>query len=70
MEVARRAGLPDLAASKVHVGFPGGAFPAVKVPALVAGADSIDDLDVLRHSRHGPVVHRGACPVDVRHVPA
>ena len=53
MELARRAGLPDLVASKVKVGVPGGVFPAVKVPALIAGmiagADSIDDLELLRH---------------------
>ncbi len=53
MELAGRAGLPDLVAGKVKLGVPGGVFPGVKVPALVAGmiagADSIDDLELLRH---------------------
>ena len=55
--LARRCGLHQLVAAKVKVGAEGGAFPAVKVPALVAGmvagADSIDDMDLLRHGGMG-----------------
>jgi len=53
MELAEKAGLHQLAATTVTVGGSAGANPGVKVPALVAGmiagADSIDDVDVLRH---------------------
>jgi hypothetical protein len=57
MCVAERAGLSDLVADKVKItGEPvpsTGANPAGKVTSIVAGvaagADSIDDLDVLRH---------------------
>jgi len=53
MAVAERAGLADLVAAYVRPGGPCGVNPAVKVPCLVAGmaagADSIDDLDLLRH---------------------
>jgi len=53
MALAERAGLADLVAAYVRPGGPCGVNPAVKVPCLVAGmaagADSIDDLDLLRH---------------------
>src|SRR5687767_8374385 len=53
LALAERCGLHDLVDARVAVHVPGGAKPAVKVPALiagmVAGADSIDDLDLLRH---------------------
>lgn len=53
MALAERAGLSDLVAGHVRLGAPGGCNPAVKVTALVAGmvagADSIDDMDLLRH---------------------
>lgn len=51
--LAARTGLHDLAAARVRVGAKGGANADLKVPALVlgmvAGADSIDDMDLLRH---------------------
>ena len=53
MRLATDAGLHDLVAE--HVRLPGeqGANPHLKIPALVAGmvagADSIDDMDLLRH---------------------
>jgi len=53
MRLAADAGLHDLVAE--HVRLPGeqGANPHLKIPALVAGmvagADSIDDMDLLRH---------------------
>jgi len=57
LRLAERAGLQRLAAEHVRVDKPGGRFAGVKVPALVAGmvagADSIDDMDLLRHGGMG-----------------
>lgn len=51
--LAERAGLHDVAGEQVRVDAEGGANAAVKVTSLVAGmaagADSIDDMDLLRH---------------------
>ncbi|RPF26231.1 IS1380 family transposase [Georgenia muralis] len=59
MALARRAGLHDLAGQRVKVPGDAGANAAMKVPALVAGmvagADSIDDMDLLRHGGMGKV---------------
>jgi hypothetical protein len=53
MALAERAGLPGLAGECVRPGHPGGVNAQLKVPCLVAGmiggADSIDDMDLLRH---------------------
>jgi hypothetical protein len=56
VRLAERCGLPDLLAERVRLPASRdgvGAFPAAKVMALIggmaAGADSIDDLDRLRH---------------------
>jgi hypothetical protein len=53
MALAQRCGLADLAAGHVRTGLPAGVNADVKVCCLVAGmaagADSIDDMDVLRH---------------------
>ena len=53
MALAHRAGLGDLVADTLTCKAEGGANAHLKVPALVAGmvagADSIDDMDVLRH---------------------
>ena len=53
MALAQRCGLHALVATLLTVGGSGGANAVVKVPALVAGmvsgADSIDDMDLLRH---------------------
>jgi hypothetical protein len=53
MALAQRAGLGELAGVYVRPAGRCGANPAVKVPGIVAGmvggADSIDDLDLLRH---------------------
>jgi Transposase DDE domain group 1 len=53
MALAERAGLGELAGAHVRPAGQCGANPAVKVPGIVAGmvggADSIDDLDLLRH---------------------
>jgi hypothetical protein len=55
--LAARAGLAELAASRVRVPGEQGANPGLKVPALVAGmvagADSISDMDLLRHGGMG-----------------
>jgi hypothetical protein len=51
--LAERAGLQELVARHVSIGKPGGGNAGLKVPALVAGmvagADSIDDMGLLRH---------------------
>ncbi len=53
LELAERAGLQDLVAEHVRLNRSGGANPHLKVPALVAGmvagADSIQDMALLRH---------------------
>jgi hypothetical protein len=53
MALAQRAGLGDLVAEHVWISRPCGVNAQVKVPCLVAGmiagADSIDDMDLLRH---------------------
>jgi hypothetical protein len=53
MALAQQAGLADLAGEHVRIARRCGVNPQVKVPGIVAGmiggADSIDDLDLLRH---------------------
>jgi hypothetical protein len=53
MALAQRAGLADLVEAHVRPGGPCGVNAQLKVPCLVAGmaagADSIDDMDLLRH---------------------
>jgi len=53
MALAQRAGLADLVAHTLTLKAEGGVNAHLKVPALVAGmvtgADSIDDMDLLRH---------------------
>ena len=53
MALAQRAGLPDLVAEHVRIGRRCGVNAPVKVGCLaagmIAGADSIDDMDLLRH---------------------
>ena len=57
MALAQRAGLGDLVAAHVRLGRRCGVNAHVKVPCLVAGmiggADSIDDMDLLRHGAMG-----------------
>jgi hypothetical protein len=52
-QLAQRAGLGPLVAEHVRIGRPGGVNGHLKIPALVAGmvagADSIDDMALLRH---------------------
>jgi hypothetical protein len=53
MALAQRAGLPDLAEKHARIGRACGVNAHLKVPCLaagmIAGADSIDDMDLLRH---------------------
>src|SRR6185312_5002895 len=53
MALAQRAGLAGLVAEHVRPGGPCGVSAELKVPCLVAGmaagADSIEDMDLLRH---------------------
>jgi hypothetical protein len=53
LQLAERAGLQRLVAEHVELGVSGGVNAHLKVPTLVAGmiagADSIDDMDLLRH---------------------
>ena len=57
MALAQRAGLADLVSSTLTLKATGGVNAHLKVPALVAGmvagADSIDDMDLLRHGGMG-----------------
>jgi hypothetical protein len=53
LQLAERAGLQRLVAEHVQLGKPGGVNAHLKIPSLVggmlAGADSIDDMALLRH---------------------
>jgi hypothetical protein len=53
IRLAENIGLADLAEDTVHLGGTTGANPGAKITTIVAGmaagADSIDDLDILRH---------------------
>jgi hypothetical protein len=71
--LGQRCGLAALLADKLTVATTGGVNAAVKVPTLVAGmvagADSIDDMDLLRHGGMGRLF-TSMRTVDVGHVPA
>jgi len=64
--LAERAGLQRLVGEHVRLGKPGGVNARMKVPALVAGmvagADSIDDMALLRHGGMGRVFARAYAP--------
>lgn len=53
LQLAERAGLQELVGEHVQLRRPGGVNAHLKIPSLVAGmvagADSIDDMDLLRH---------------------
>ncbi len=57
LELAARAGLEDLVAERVRIGRAGGGNAQLKVSCLVAGmvagADCIDDMGLLRHGAMG-----------------
>ena len=56
-QLAERAGLQRLAGEHIHLAKPGGVNADLKVPSvvagMVAGADSIDDMALLRHGAMG-----------------
>jgi hypothetical protein len=66
LELAQRAGLHDLVEEHVHLSRPGGCNAHLKVPALVAGmvagADCIDDMDLLRHGALPRLLPGGRAP--------
>ena len=66
MRLAERAGLHDLARAHVRVPGSAGANADVKVAALVAGmvagADTIDAMDLLRHGGMGRILTPGRAP--------
>src|ERR1700680_413860 len=66
MGLAQRAGLGALVAGHVRPGGECGVNAAVKVPCLVAGmaagADSIDDMDLLRHGAMSTLFGRIRAP--------
>lgn len=66
MSLAEEAGLHELVADRVTVPGPAGANAAAKVPALVAGmiagADSIADMGLLRHGGMGRLFTAGRAP--------
>jgi hypothetical protein len=66
LALAERAGLRDLADEQLSVPTDKGANPGLKVASLVggmvAGADSIDDMAVLRHGGMGRVFARAYAP--------
>ena len=74
MALAGRCGLADLAGEHVKIASRTGLNPDLKIPCLVAGmaagADSIDDSDVLRHGAMTQVFGGIRCPVHAGVVPA
>src|SRR5665648_170493 len=62
MTLAERAGLHDLARAHVRVPGAAGSNADVKVAAMVAGADTIDAMDLLRHGGMGRVSTAGRAP--------
>jgi hypothetical protein len=74
MALADRCGLVTLLGQRLKIATKGGANAAAKVLAVVAGmvcgADSIDDLDRLRHGGMGRLFDGVRAPVDAGDVPA
>lgn len=66
MALARKAGLRQLADERLTVPTDKGANPGLKVSSLVAGmvagADSFEDMDLLRHGGMGTVLPAGYAP--------
>ena len=69
MQLAERAGLQRLVGEHVHLGRPGGVNADLKVPALVAGmvarADSIEEMTLLRHGAMGTLFTGVRAPSNV-----
>ena len=74
MALAERCGLADLAVEHVRIGTKCGVNAHLKIGCLVAGiaagADSIDDMDALRHGAMGELVRRDPGAIDAGIVPA
>src|ERR1700734_625900 len=66
MALAQRAGLPGLVADHVRPGGECGVNAQLKIPCLIAGmaagADSIDDMDLLRHGAMPDLFGGGRAP--------
>lgn len=66
LRIAENAGFADLAAQRIRIPGPAGANPDAKLLSIVAGmaagADSIDDLDVLRAGATGRLFRRVRAP--------
>ena len=66
MALAESAGLSDLVTGHVRVPGSAGSHADIKIPALVAGmvagADSISDMDLLRHGGMGRAFTQGRAP--------
>lgn len=66
LELAERAGLRDLVEQHVRLSRPGGCNAYLNVPALiagmVAGADCIDDMDLLRQGALPRLLPGGRAP--------
>ena len=64
--LAERCGLHELVANTLTLSGEGSAYAEVKIPALVAGmiagADSIDDMDLLRHGGMGRLFDQVRAP--------
>jgi len=74
LQLAERAGLQRLVGEHVELGKPGGVNAHLKIPSLVAGmiagADSIDDMALLRHGAMGKLFTGVRGAVHARDVPA
>ena len=72
MALAEQAGLSELLANKIHIAAPrvksGSANPAPKLATLIAGmcagADYIDDVDLVRAGGMKTLFRAGVCPVN------
>src|SRR5437764_14464839 len=66
MSLAERAGLHALVRGHVQIAARTGVYPDLKVACLVAGmaagADSNDDMDLLRHGAMPDIVREGPAP--------
>lgn len=66
LRLAQSVGLAELAEQRLSVPTDKGANPGAKVSAVVAGmlagADSIDDMNLLRHGGMGNLFHRTYAP--------
>ena len=73
LTLAERAGLSDLVGQHLTLAGEGGANAPLKVTCLVAGmvagADSIDDMDLLRHGGMGRLFTGVRAPSDVGDLP-